>query len=282
MMMAPSALRRLAAALAAVLLAFSMAASALAQPRYPEKTEPISDYADIFSASTVADLKTFRNTLQNKTGVGLWVTTVHFLDGVEMPEYAKGLFTKWGLGDEDLLLVLSAGEESFDTVAGASLASRFPEESQQHLLTAYLQADFQSERYDQAIAAYIPALANMLGKQYDGVQVSTDGLFGRAAATPTPAPTLVPSGKDLADYLRRGYDTVADVVTQVPARSEEAFHISFGSMVVLVILFLLVFGRRCRHHRGRPGCAGCGCGPLGWIFTGLGLGELFQHFGRRS
>lgn len=273
--------------LAAMLL--SIAAGAVAAPRYPEKTEPVSDYADILSPGTMADLKTFRDTLKNRTGVGLWVTTVHFLDGEDISKYTEFLFKNWNLGEEDLLLVLCAGEESYDTVAGPTLLQRLPEDSQQNLLTSYLRADFQEERYDAAIASYIPALGNLLGKQY-GASVSVAGLFGKAEATPTPAPTLAPSGENWQEYLWQGYDSFsswfksegASVTPNPPQRkSHDESGINLGSLFVLAIIFFLLFGKRYRRRGGRPGCMGCGCGPLGWIVTGLGLGSLFENRGRR-
>jgi hypothetical protein len=283
------AIRSLVLAIIAAML-LSIAAGAFAAPRFPEKTEPVSDYADILSSQTVTDLKTFRDNLKNKTGVGLWVTTVHFLDGEEMPKYADSLFRTWNLGEEDLLLVLCAGEESYYTVAGPTLLQRLPEESQQNLLTSYLRADFQEERYDAAISQYIPALANLLGKQY-GATVSVSGLFGKAEATPTPAPTLAPSGENWQEYLWQGYDSFsswfknegANVTPNptMPRRMHNDSDINLGSLFVLAIVFFLLFGFRRRRWGGKPGCMGCGCGPLGWIVAGLGLGSLFENHGRR-
>ena len=56
---------------------------------------------------------------------------------------------------------------------------------------------------------------------------------------------------------------------------------NLGSLFVLAIVFFLLFGGKRRRLGGRNGCMGCGCGPLGWIVTALGLSSLFENRGRR-
>ncbi len=249
-----------------------LAQGALASvPRYPQKSDlnPITDGAGILSPNTVKDLKTFRDTLVNQTGVGLWVATVLFLDGTDMPTYARELFRFWNLRDEDFLLLLCAGEDSYYTVAGSTLINRgLPENTQQVILAANFHSSFMQQRYDEAIARYIPALASQLSKQY-GVNLSTVNLFGSPEATPAPTPAPTPRPK---------FDSSSTNFRQQTRQEESGF--SLGSLFVLFLLFSLIFGSRRRRLGDRAGCMGCGCGPLGWIFAGLGLNELFRNRNR--
>ena len=278
--------RCLGTALLMILLLYSPL-NAGALPRYPEKTDLIvSDNANIFSKSTVDDLNTFHNTLKNETGVKLWVVTVHFLDGQDVSAFAREVFRLWNLGDEDLLLLMSSGDEEAATIAGSTLVRRLPADSQQQLLNFHFLKDFQNEQYESAFRQYIPQLASSLSNSY-GQTVSAAALFGIPAAAPTAAPTVAPSGNNNSwmNFLPGGSqffseweknDRQAETPSR-PYREDKSSGFSLGSLFILFILFSLIFGSRRRRAYDRAGCMGCGCGPLGWIFAGLGLNELFKN-----
>ncbi len=274
--------RYLVTALLMILLLYSPL-NAWAAPRYPEKTDlVVSDNATIFSKDTVDDLNTFHNTLKNETGVKLWVVTVHFLDGQDVTAFGNEVFRLWNLGDEDLLLLMSSGDEEAVTIAGSTLERRLSKDSQQQLLNFYFLKDFQNEQYESAFREFIPKLATSLGNSY-GQTVSTADLFGIPAAAPTAAPTVAPSNNNNSwmDYLPGGSKFFTeweknDKQTETPSRTyheERSSGFSLGSLFILFILFSLIFGSR----RRRCGRGGCGCGPLGWIFAGLGLNEIFRN-----
>jgi len=117
--------------------------------------------------------------------------TVHFLDGMNVSDFGREVFRQWNLGDDDLLLLASAGDEECTTIAGPTLEKRFSQDSRQFLLNSYFLNDFQNEKYDAAFRGYIPQLAAALGKQY-GETIPTGNLFGIPAAAATPVPTVVP------------------------------------------------------------------------------------------
>ena len=262
----------------------------MAAPRYPTKSDlPVSDNANIFSEQTVFDLNTFHETLKNKTGVKLWVVTVHFLDGMNVSDFGRDVFRQWNLGDDDLLLLLSAGDEECTTVAGPTLEKRFSQDSRQYLLNAYFLNDFQNEKYDAAFRGFIPQLASALGKQY-GETIPTAQLFGIPAAAPTPVPTVVPpssdnsteeNSNDWMEYLPGGskFFTEWEKPDKTPPpnnyfREEKSSGFSLGSLFVLFLLFSLVFGSK-RRRLSR--LSGCGCGPLGWLIALLGMGEMVRN-----
>ncbi len=275
-----------------ITLLLALPLSGTAAPRYPTKTDlPVSDNANIFPEQTVFDLNTFHDTLKNKTGVKLWVVSVHFLDGMNASDFGREVFRQWNLSEDDLLMLISAGDEECATVAGPGLAKLFSQDSQQFLLNSYFLNDFQNERYDTAFRQYIPQLATALGKQY-GVTVSMANLFGIPAAAPTPVPTVVPPSKeesgdgdisnDWMEYLPGGSKFFAkwDQAENTPApnnyfREEKSSGFSLGSLFVLFLLFSLIFGSKKRRLGRRAGC--CGCGPLGWLIAGLGMGEIVRN-----
>ena len=274
-----------------LVMLLALPAAVMASPRYPTKTDlPVSDNANIFPEQAVFDLNTFHDTLKNKTGVKLWVVTVHFLDGLNVSDFGREVFRQWNLQDDDLLLLISAGDEECVTVAGPALLKLFSQDTQQYLLNAYFLNDFQNEKYDTAFRQYIPQLATALGKQY-GVTVPTADLFGIPAAAATPVPTVVPPSaddnvtedisNDWMEYLPGGSKFFAewDKPEDTPApnnyfKEEKSSGFSLGSLFILFILFSLVFGSKKRRLGGRTGC---GCGPLGWLFAGLGMGEVIRN-----
>ncbi len=273
-----------------MIMLFCSPLNAWAAPRYPEKTDlVVTDGANIFSKNTVDDLNAFHSTLKNETGVKLWVVTVHFLDGVDVSTFARDVFRQWNLGDEDMLLLLSSGDEEAVTIAGNTLVRRLSADSQQHLLNFYFLKDFQNEQYESAFRQYIPQLASSLSNSY-GQKVSTADLFGIPAAAPTAAPTVAPSTNNNSwmEYLPGGSKFFSEwekndervETPSRPFREEKSSGFSLGSLFILFILFSLLFGSRRRRISDRAGCMGCGCGPLGWIVAGLGLNELFKSRNR--
>ena len=104
-----SLLRVLCLMLAALLLC----GTALAEPRYPDKTADATDAALLLSADTLKDWNELATRVKSATGVRLYLATVDFLDGASLADYGAGLRSKWGLDDDSLLLLMAAGEDTF-------------------------------------------------------------------------------------------------------------------------------------------------------------------------
>ena len=169
-------LKRLVALCFACLLC---CASALAEPRYPEKTGDATDAALLLSAQTLSDWVQLADEVKDETDVRLYLATVDFLDGATLAEYGAGLRDKWDLGKKDLLLLMAAGEDTFGFFGGESVNEKFSVSAQEKLLSTAFQAKFLAQDYDGALASLGPALARELGKCY-GETISTAGLFGQA------------------------------------------------------------------------------------------------------
>ena len=135
---------------------------------------------------------------------------------------------------------------------------------------------FASQQYDAALAEYCRAFNALVLKRTDA-DISLDGLFGTAQATPAPT-----SESRLWDEVM---DAINDSSEAYQARHDSRRHtengLSAGGWIVLAVLVLIVLksGRRGRAGRMR---GGCGCAPLGWLFSLLGLNVLIDTFRRRS
>ena len=84
-----------------------------AEGSYPACQGIVSDWAGVIGGQTAQDLDTLSTRLSDQTGGRLYVAVRHFLGGAEARAYADGLFTAWNLGEQDALLLLVIGEETY-------------------------------------------------------------------------------------------------------------------------------------------------------------------------
>lgn len=252
---------------------------AQAAPRYPEQSDVISDTASVLSRETVDALNSFNKTLREKTGARLNVATVHFLDGEDIKTYTDTLFGRWGLSEDDLLLVLAVGEDSFYTAAGAAIGKKLPQNSRELLFTQDFRSRMTALDYDGAMRVYVPELTRVLSKQY-GVTIALPAHFGvsEPQSKPTATPKPVQSGQDVS-----GKSSVLSTRREAESkvqRVERGYGVSFGKLLLLVIIFYLVFSprRRVRKWGRAAGCSSCGCGcaPLSWLLVLLGVREAIK------
>ncbi len=264
--MRPKGFLRLMALCLACLLC---CASALAEPRYPDKTADAVDAALLLSAQTLADWNQLAENVREDTDVRLYLATVDFLDGATLAEYGAGLREKWDLGKRDLLLLMAAGEDLFGFFGGEDVNGKFSPSAQEKLLSTAFQAKFLAQDYDGALAALGPALARELGKCY-GESISTAGLFGQ-----TQQAEQLTAGQWLERQAAQATDPPAQSsLRRRVTQEDQDSGISFGKVVLTVFLLMIIFGGDRRRRRG-CGCSGCGCAPFSSLLAGLGLWKLW-------
>ena len=259
-------------------LVMALAGPALASARLPVQRGAATDDADVLSAQTVSDFSSYAQQVEAETGLRLHVALVHFWDGLDAQAYADALFEAWNLGDMDILLCGAAGEDAFATAMGDGAADLLGRQSAENLMytSSRFGTLFASQQYDAALAEYCRAFNALVLKRTDA-DISLDGLFGTAQATPAPT-----SESRLWDEVM---DAINDSSEEYQARHDSRRHtengLSAGGWIVLAVLVLIVLksGRRGRTGRMR---GGCGCAPLGWLFSLLGLNVLIDTFRRRS
>lgn len=118
----------------------------------------VLDVAGVLSRDTAADLNTRSGTLAAKTGGAVTVVTVDVLSGRTVSEYANALFEDWGLGGNDVLVLLAVGDQTYHILQGKDLAKAFSDEALDEDAWNYLERDFAAGDYDAGVANLFDAL----------------------------------------------------------------------------------------------------------------------------
>lgn len=273
--------------IALMLAAVLLTGAAQGEARYPAQNGALTDDANALGQTMAKDIAAYAEKVESETNARLHVALVLFLDGEPAQTYADGLFIRWQLGENDLLLLGAAAEDSFAVTAGDKVP--LSGASLKNLLySSGFSTAFENQRYDEAFGKFFIAFNAQLAKQED-TQIKLGSLFEDyqagattqtvAEAAQTTVETTTQAAIDSASAIWTStINSVADSVQNYrdyhSSRSDENGGLSTGGWIVLVIIALLIFGQRRGAKRGR---GGCGCSPIGWIIGGLGLGALFDR-----
>ncbi len=265
-------------------------ASALALARYPAHTGTLTDDANVLSTAVAADIAAYAEKAKAQTGVTVNVALVQFLDGEPVQAYADTLFTRWELGENDVLLLGAAAEDTFAVTAGTAAAQKLSAASLKSLLydSGFAQA-FATQRYDEAMGGFFTGFNALLSKQY-GAKVDMGRLFAdyqqaqvqpqqaqataQGAGTDTGASSVgqtvgnaVDGALNAVDGAVQGMvaatssvwgsavnaitDTVNNFNQKLDKQDENGGGLTPGGWVVLVIIVLIVTGQGRRAQRSR-------------------------------
>ncbi len=253
------------------LLCLVLPLSALAA-RMPALRGPVTDDANVLSAQMSSDIQQFARKLEDETDIELHVAVVHFLDGLDAQTYANELFAKWKLDDDALLVLVAAGEDLCATVMGEDAAQKLGRSNAESLL--YTSSAFstliRAQRYDEAFAAYCPALNALVEKQL-GESIRLNGLFG-VQAEHAPARFASELWGEVQTALQ---DSGERIQQRWEDEEKQENGLTAGGWIVLIILVVIVL-RKKPIPTARRGC-GCGCSPLVWLLGLFGLGRLFDR-----
>lgn len=261
-------------------------AVAVAAARMPAMRGVVTDDADVLGAQTAADIAAYAEMVEDETDIRLHVALVHFLDGLDVQTYADQLFAKWELGEDDMLLVGAAGEDSFATAMGKDVQQTLGKSNAENLMytSSAFSGLFRSQQYDAAFCAYFQAMNTLISKQM-GQTIRLGKLFGTVE---TAEESIGQSfGSQLwAEVMESIYDTSESHQEYQEVHRQQESGMTAGEWLVLLVLIGIVFsqsgparkGRRKREYRRY----GCGCSPLGWIFSLFGINVLIDTLrGRR-
>jgi uncharacterized protein len=94
----------------AFLVLFGTVAAAQAIPDYTDKY--VNDFAGVFNATQVSELRTLFANVDQQTTAEITILTVDTVSPMDMSQYADEVFTKWGIGkaDTNILLILYAND----------------------------------------------------------------------------------------------------------------------------------------------------------------------------
>ena len=243
--------------------------SALAEPRYPANVGVTTDAAAVLSRATTDDLRTFNDRLSKLDGLNLYVATVDFLDGMAGQTYVNNLFQRWSLNNDDVLLLMAVGEDSYFFDMGSSV--RVSDSVLTKLLVTHFETPFLAQRYDDAIAALIPVFAEEAGKAYSK-DVSAAGLFGTEAAS-APATAAWWENTFNTNHGSAATIDVERIFDEASERTGKREGISMGTIFVVVFLVWFIFGRKNRRRRkGRV--------TFGTVVAGFGLFSILRKLFR--
>ena len=214
-----------------LLLLLLMAATALAEPRYPAQTGVATDGAAVLSVSLLEDLRTLDKRLERADTPHIYVVTVDFLDGTDVQTYADALFLRWKLPDDAVLLLLAVGEESYAVSAGRNADRLVSPAIQQKLLTTHLHESFLAQRYDAAVAGFIAAVVNEFNKAC-GSAVKTDDLFRSASVS------LFDNWASTLGHTSATVPAADPILT----REDKTTGFSLLKVILIVVLLVLIFG----------------------------------------
>jgi uncharacterized protein len=115
----------LASLIAAMTLAFVLAAPALAAPTFPALTGRVVDQANIIPTATRTEIEGKLAALEQKTTDQLVVVTLSSLQGYEIADYGYQLGRAWGIGQKDknngVLLIVAPNEHDVRIEVGYGL-----------------------------------------------------------------------------------------------------------------------------------------------------------------
>lgn len=237
------------------LAAFALLAGLSGAPAwaaYPERPDgPVLDQAGIIPADQEAAMDARLRAYNEQTGRAVVVATVNSLDGETIEMYAANMFAEWGIGgaesDQGLLILVAPNDRQVRIEVGYGL-------------TPYV-TDILSGRIIRN--DILPAFK--AGDYPGGINAGLDTLIEQMNRTPAEAKAVAEAAA-AAEAQQR----------EMAGNIEGASAGGFVFWVLMIVVFMVLFGRRSRGQRYRRGG---GISP--WVVL-WGASELARHAGGRS
>ena len=232
----------IAAALAVCI--FILPVSAANKYPSPDSRLFVNDFADVIDSAAEDEIYSRGAALQEKTTAQVAVVTVKTLDGEEPADYALGLGRHWGVGQKDkdngVVILLSKTERQIYIAVGYGLEGALPDSKTGKIIEVYGLDYLKKDDFSKGLLEIFKAIVNEVYIEY--------------GEEPEEGYTEIDEndGESLEEY---GAKVAA----------------SWVIMIAVVILFVLVFGRRRRGFFRFGGPGGFGGGGFGG-FGGSGGG----------
>jgi len=248
---------RARAGLAAVFLLLGIVAAAESVSQL-KPTGYVNDFADVLDSQTKAQIEDLCTQIDQKAHAQIALVTINTLDGSDIESYSVDLFHKWGIGakgsDRGVLILYAIKDHRAKVEVGYGLEPILPDGKVGGFQREAIPL-MQSRDYNQALFLVTSRVADVIAADA-GVEVTH--------AQPR-APTR---------------------------RPRQEVHLSFGGIVVLIIIFLIILATPLRSilfwilfsntfGEGRGGWSGGGFGGGGGG-GGWGGGGGFGGFGGGS
>ena len=233
-------------AFAAVLIALSVITPSAAK-KYPEPTERffVNDYADVIDSSAEDEIYSRAAALYDKTTAQTVVVAVKNLGGEEPADYALGLGREWGVGqkkkDNGVVILFALEERKIYIAVGYGLEGALPDSKTGRIIDNYGLESLKANNYSEGILQIAKAIINEVYIEY-------------------------------GEEPEEGYTPIDD--SEEDGYSKKVA-VSWVALIAVVLLYLLIFGRRRRFFWfGGPGGFG-GFGGSG----GFSGGSFGGHSG---
>ena len=129
----------------------------------------IADSAELLSDDTEAIAEKYNETWDSKYSSVMAVATVSDTKGYTLEEYARKLAENWGLGTNDICLVIDKEKDDYYAAFGSSFTQKTTDTQQWQLKTAIEQTLYDGE-YDSAVTALYRAADVVYSQAYGGGQ----------------------------------------------------------------------------------------------------------------
>lgn len=189
----------LASLLLAIMLMFSPAVVAAAEPVWPELTGPVVDLVDEIPPEEEAALSQKLRDFRKQTGHQLQIVTLPDLQGLSVEEYGVALGRHWGIGregvDDGILLIHAVKERKISIATGRGAEAYLPDVIAGRIRRDIITPAFKKKEFAR------------------GIMEGADALMAEAAITPEQrAEDNRLAAKALAKSRQRFFDGLANVL----------------------------------------------------------------------
>lgn len=241
--------KRILSIAAIILLAVISLCGCQAEEGLPKQTESffVNDFANVLDAADEKEILSRAIALQKATTAQVVVLTVDDLGGAEASQYALEIGNEWGLGtkeaDNGILILLSLENREIYIAVGQGLEGALPDSKTGRIIDRYGIEYLKANDFSKGITEISKAIINEVYIEY--------GLEAESGYT---AIDMLPQNEGQAS------------AGKVAA--------SWGAMIVCIIVFFLIFGRR----GGSMLLFFSGFGGRGGFGGGFGSGGGFGGF----
>lgn len=191
-----------------------------AREQYPTPTDKffVNDYAGVMTETDISDAYTKGVALNEATTAQAVIVTVESLGGKEPEDYALELGREWGVGaeneDNGVVVLLSEGDREIYIAVGYGLEGALPDSKTGRIIDTYGMSYFSNDNFSAGLVGIYNAVVNEIYIEY-GMQ---------------PSENYIPA------------DLLPDTQTEVSSAGEIV--ISWIVLIILVALYMSIFGRR--------------------------------------
>lgn len=205
--------------------------------KYPKPTSQffVNDFAEVIEQSAEDEIYSKGAALQEKTTAQVVVVTVDTLDGEDPADYALELGREWGVGqkeeDNGVVILLAKTERQIYIAVGYGLEGALPDSKTGRIIDIYGLDYLKNNDFSNGLLEIFKAVVNEVYIEY-------------------------------GEEPEEGYTAIEDTNEETLEEYGARVLVSWVIMIAVVILFILIFGRRRRGFFwfGGPGGFGGGSG----------------------